>query len=331
MDSSRQTLSRRDLIAAALATATVGSAGTARAAAYPDKPLKMILPVSAGSAVDATARRLAPPLEAALGQPFVLDNRPGSAGLIATTQLVRSPADGYTLGMVASTHCITPHLYKASFHPVRDVQPIVMLTSGPMLFTVNDAVPAKDVRQFVAYAKSRPENKSVAMGNSGNGTSNHIACALMALKADFKALHVAYRGMGALATDLAGGQVDAGFLPLVVAMPLVKAGQLRILGVSTGSRVAALEQVPTLAEGGVPDFDIDSWVAVIAPKGTPKNIIDRLNAELNKALRKPDVERAIADGGGAVLGGSVRQCEDLFQSEFTKYGKVIAQAGIKAD
>lgn len=331
MNSSSHVLRRRELVAAAFATVAVGGAGSARAAGYPDKPIRMILPVSPGSAVDATARRLAPPLEAAFGQSMVLDNKPGSAGLIATTQLVRSPADGYTLGMVASTHCITPHLYKASFHPLRDVQPIVTLTSGPMLFVVHDAVPAKDVRQFVAYAKSRPESKSVAMGNSGNGTTNHIACALMSLNAGFKALHVAYRGMGALATDLAGGQVDAGFLPLVAAMPLVKAGQLRILGVSTATRLASMDNVPSLAESGVPDFDMDAWVALIAPKGTPRAIVDRINAEVNKALRKPDVERSIAEGGGGIIGGSVKQCEDLFQNDYNKYGKVIAQAGIKAD
>ena len=163
-------LQRRKFVAAALGSAVLGSAW---GSTYPDKPIKIVLPVSPGSAIDATARRLAPVLEGPLGQPLVIDNRPGSAGLIATSQLVRSPADGYTLAIVASTHCITPHLYKASFHPVQDVQPVVALTSGPMIFVVHASVPAKDIQQFVSYARSRPEKQSVPMGNSGNGTPPH--------------------------------------------------------------------------------------------------------------------------------------------------------------
>jgi len=321
-------LQRRDFVMAAFGSTVLGAAW---GSTYPDRPVKIVVPVQPGSAVDATARRLAPVLEGSLGQPLVIDNRPGSAGLIATTQLVRSPADGYTLAMVASTHCITPHLYKASFHPVNDVQPIVALTSGPLVFVVHTAVPAKDVRQFVAYARSRPESQSVTMGNSGNGTPIHIAGALMSLKAGFNPLHVAYKGLGAYSTDLAGGQIEAGFLPLVAAAPLIKGGQVRALGVSTLKRLAALPEVPTLAESGFSGFDVDSWVALIAPKGTPLTIVERLNDAFNKALRTPEIQRFIAEGGGDVIGGSAKACENLFQREFAEYGRLIADAGIKAE
>jgi len=321
-------LQRRKFIAAALGSAVLGPAW---ASAYPDKPVKLVLPVSPGSAIDATARRLAPVLEAPLGQPLVIDNRPGSAGLIATSQLVRSPADGYTLAIVASTHCITPHLYKASFHPVHDVQPVVALTSGPTIFVVHASVPAKDIQQFVAYARSRPEKQSVAMGNAGSGTPLHIASVLMSLKAGFKALHVPYKGIGAFSTDLAGGQVAAGFLPLIAAAPLIRAGQIRALGISTLKRLPALPDVPTLAESGIPGFEVDGWLALIAPKGTPMAIVERLNGEFNRALRTPDVERFIADSGGAVIGGTAKDCESLFQQDFVEYGRLIAEAGIKAD
>jgi tripartite-type tricarboxylate transporter receptor subunit TctC len=321
-------LQRRKFIAAALGSAVLGPTW---ASAYPDKPVKLVLPVSPGSAIDATARRLAPVLEGPLGQPLVIDNRPGSAGLIATSQLVRSPADGYTLAIVASTHCITPHLYKASFHPVHDVQPVVALTSGPTIFVVHASVPAKDIQQFVAYARSRPEKQSVAMGNAGSGTPLHIASVLMSLKAGFKALHVPYKGIGAFSTDLAGGQVAAGFLPLIAAAPLIRAGQIRALGISTLKRLPALPDVPTLAESGIPGFEVDGWLALIAPKGTPMAIVERLNGEFNRALRTPDVERFIADSGGAVIGGTAKDCESLFQRDFVEYGRLIAEAGIKAD
>jgi tripartite-type tricarboxylate transporter receptor subunit TctC len=305
---------RRTFVAAALGSVMLGPAW---GSSYPDKPIKMVLPVSPGSAIDATARRLGPVLEGLLGQPLV--------------QLVRSPADGYTLAIVASTHCITPHLYKGSFHPVQDVQPVVALTSGPLIFVVHASLPAKDVEQFVSYARSLPEKQSVAMGNPGNGTPLHIASALMSLKGGFKALHVAYKGIGAYSTDLAGGQVVAGFLPLVAAAPLIKSGQIRALGVSTLKRPAALPGVPTLAESGLPGFEVDGWLALIAPKGTPSTIVQRLNGEFNTALRTPEFEHFVADSGGAVIGGTVKDCESLFQRDFAEYGRLIAQAGIKAD
>lgn len=321
-------LQRRTFVAAALGSAMLGSAW---GSSYPDKPIKLVLPVSPGSAIDATARRLGPVLEGPLGQALVVENKPGSAGLIATAQLVRSAADGYTLAIVASTHCITPHLYKASFHPVQDVQPVVALTSGPLILVVHASLPARDVQQFVSYARSLPEKQSVAMGNPGNGTPLHIASALMSLKGGFKALHVAYKGIGAYSTDLAGGQVMAGFLPWVAAAPLIKAGQVRALGVSTLKRLSAMPEVPTLAESGLPGFEVDGWLALIAPKGTPTAIVQRLNAEFNNALRAPEFERFVADSGGAVIGGTVTDCESLFQRDFTEYGRLIAQAGIKAD
>jgi tripartite-type tricarboxylate transporter receptor subunit TctC len=323
-----QWFQRREFLAATLGIAMLGNA---RGSNYPEKPIQMILPVSPGSAVDAIARRLAPVLESSLGQPFVVENRPGSAGLIATAQLIRSTADGHTLAMVASTHCIAPHLYKAGFHPVRDVQPVVALTSGPLIFVVHAAVPAQDVKQFVSYAKSRSEKQSVPMGNSGNGTPNHIASALMSLKGDFKVLHIAYKGMGAFSTDLAGGQVEAGFLPWVTAAPLMKTGKIRALGISTPKRLAALPDVPTLAESGFPGFDVDAWVALIAPKGTPLTIVERLNDAFNKAIRIPDFGRFITEGGGAFIGGTVKDCESLIQREFAEYGRLIADAGIKAE
>ncbi|GAA5236766.1 tripartite tricarboxylate transporter substrate binding protein [Verticiella sediminum] len=329
---------RRKFVAAAIGAAALGSAwgstawgSTTSDSTYPDKPVRMVLPVQPGSAVDATARRLAPLLEASLGQPLVLDNRPGSGGSIATTTLVRSPADGYTLAMVASTHCITPHLYPTSFHPIRDVQPIVALTSGPLIFVVNASVPARDVQQFVAYAKARSDKRPVPMGNSGNGTANHLASALMSLQAGFQVLHVAYRGIGAFSTDLAGGQVEAGFLPLVAAAPLMQSGQIRALGISTPRRLPAQPDLPTLAESGLPDFDVDAWVALIAPRGVPSAIVERLNGEFNEALRTPEVERFIAEGGGDVIGGTVKDSESLFEREYTGYGQLIAAAGVKAD
>ena len=324
----RHALQRRNFVAAALGSAMLGSAW---GSSYPDKPIKMVLPVSPGSAIDATARRLAPVLEGLLGQTLVLDNRPGSAGLIATAQLVRSPADGYTLAIVASTHCIIPHLYKASVHPVQDVQPVIALTSGPLIFVVHASVPARSVQQFVSHARALPDKQAVAMGNPGNGTPLHIASALMSLKGGFKALHVAYKGIGAFSTDLAGGQVVAGFLPFVAAAPLIKAGQIRALGISTFKRLSALPDVPTLAEAGIPGFEVDGWLALIAPKGTPPAIVQRLNSEFNNALRTPEVERFVAESGGAVIGGTAKDCESLFERDFAEYGRLIAQAGIKAD
>jgi tripartite-type tricarboxylate transporter receptor subunit TctC len=318
---------RREFITAALGSTLLGSAWGLN---YPDRKIKLVLPVQPGSAVDVTARRIAPALEGVFGQPLVVDNRPGNAGLIATAQLVRSPTDGYTLAMVSSSHCISTHLYKASFHPLEDIQPIVAVTSGPLVFVVHVSLPVVDVTQFLAYAKSRSA-KAVTLGSAGNGTLTHIASALFSQKANFKALHIPYKGSGSFAADLAGGQIDAGFLPWVAAAPLIRAERVRAIGISTSRRLPGLPEVPTLSESGIPDFDVDGWVAAIAPRGTPLAIVERLNRAYNEALHAPDFARFVAESGGAILGGSIKDCESLFQRDFAGFGRLIASAGIKAD
>lgn len=318
---------RRFLVAAAAA----GAAPFAIAQpAYPDKPIRLLLPVSAGSGIDATARKLAPLMAARLGQPLVVENMPGAGGLIGTSALVRSAPDGYTVGMVASTHCITPHLHKTPYDALQDVQPISVITSGPMVLVVPASVPAGNLREFLAVMKSRPEGP-VRLGNAGNGTAVQLAAAQFGIQAKLEVLHIPYRGNNNYLTDLVGGQLDGGFLAPVVAMPLVRQGRLKAIGLSTDRRLPVFPEVPTLAESGLPGFHVDGWFAMVAPARVPRPIVDRLQAELVRALKDPEVEKFVTASGGAIVASSVKDAEKTFEKEYADAGAVIRQLGIKAD
>jgi tripartite-type tricarboxylate transporter receptor subunit TctC len=314
-----------------LTALAAGASALARAQNYPDRPIKLVLPVSPGSAVDSTARKLMPLIANALGQPFVIDNKPGSGGLIASTQLVRSPPDGYTLGLVSSTYCVAASLYKMPFDPKRDVQPVSILSSGPMVLVAHPKVQAANLQQLLALVRSRPATSPLLLGNTGNGSTLHFAAAQLAIATKANIMHVPYKGMNNFTTDLVAGVIEGGFLPPVTAIPFLRDGRLKAIGMSTATRLPILPDVPTIAESGLPGFDVDGWVALVAPAKVPREILQRLSIEAVRAVRDSEFEKWVVSAGGAVVGSNMADAEKVFQRELAEAARVIKTLGIKAD
>lgn len=315
-----------------LAIAAAGLPLLARADAYPSRPISLLLPSSPGSALDNAARRLAPMLEKALKQPVTIENKPGAGGVIGTTQLARSAPDGYTLGLVSSTYSASPSLYPVSYDPLRDIQPVCMLTGGPLVLVVNPAkVPVENLQQLLELGRKRQDDRPLTFGNSGSGSTVHLAAARLSILGKMKISHVPYRVTSGYTTDLIGGVLDAGFLPVVVALPFINDGRLRAIGVSTAQRSATLPNVPTLQELGLKGFDVDGWVALVVPAKVPKPIVQRLHAEVLRAVKDPDFVKFTHDSGGYVIGSSVEEAEKTFARELAESARIIQQMGIKPE
>ncbi|GAA5236755.1 Bug family tripartite tricarboxylate transporter substrate binding protein [Verticiella sediminum] len=322
-------VSRRQLLVAAAGAAIVG---VAHAGPYPDRAITLLLTTSPGSAVDAIARVMAPHMSRALGQSVVVDNRPGSSGIIATGQMVRSPADGYTLGMTSSTHCINPHLHeKMPYDTLTDVQPICVMTSGPAMLVVHPDLPVGNLHEFIALARSRSAAQPLVIGNAGNGSAVQLAAALLESSTGIRFIHAPYKSNTSYVQDIVGHHIDAGFLPVIAAQPLVRSGRLKALALSTAQRIPTLPDLPTVAESGVPGFDVDGWLALIGPAGIPAPALERINGEVVRALHAPDVVRLVHESGGTVLASSVEEAEHIFRREYEKAGRIIKTAGIKAE
>lgn len=323
-------LRRRSALVAAAASALPWAQARAEAP-YPNRPIKLVLPSSPGSAIDGMARALAPALTAALKQPIVIENVAGSGGLIGTMQMLRAPKDGYTLGIASSTFAVSPSLYKMQFDPVKDVQPISVMTSGPMLLVAHPKLQVNTLRELLAVAKARPADSGVVYGSAGIGSTVHLAGAILALQANVPLLHVPYKGTGQYLTDLIGGQLDCGFLPVAQALPHLRSRALRPLGLSTTAGLANLPELKPLAEQGLPGFDVDGWVAVIAARGIPRPVVELVNKVTVAALRTPEMAQFIAEGGGSVIASSVKDADTMVSQEIERYAKVIKTLGIKAD
>lgn len=322
-------LRRRTLVTGA--TALLAMSALRAQSAYPTKPVRLILPHAAGSAVDATARKLAGPLAEGLGQPVVIENVAGSGGVIGISQIARSPKDGYTVGMTANNLFVGPYLYKLPFDPVKDLAPVAVMTSSAMVLLVNPKVPARTAQEYLALAKARAGKEAVNYGSAGVGTVGHLAGALMEMTAGVDLLHVPYKGQNTFTTDLLGGQIESGFFSTSLAVPLVKNGSLRALAVSTPRRVSSLPDVPTLAESGLPGYDIyGSQVAFVAA-GTPAAIVQRINTEIARALRSPDVAKFIDDNGSQTVASSVEEAQRTFARDFEVYGKLAHRIGLKPE
>ncbi|WP_171020266.1 tripartite tricarboxylate transporter substrate binding protein [Hydrogenophaga sp. 2FB] len=318
-------LRRMLLVGAAAALA----APVVRAQAYPSRPIKLILPNSPGSSVDKVSRALAVPLSSILGQPVVVENMAGSGGVIGLQQILRAPKDGYTVGIVSSNYTVLPSLYNLSFDPRADFVPVAVTVGGPFVLVVNPSVPARTLAEFVALAKSRSAGKSLTFGSPGVGSSFHLSGELLSVVANASLLHVPYKGNNTFTTDLLGGQLDCGFLTPNVAVPFLKAGKLRALAVTTPTRSDLLPQVPTIAESGFADYSMEGWQAMVVAKGTPDDVMQRLNNAMNTVLKMPDVARAIAEDGHRIVGGSIAQATDWFAKDFDRVGKLAKTIGLK--
>ncbi len=320
---------RQFLHLAAGAAAIPAVSRIARAATYPSRPVRWIVPYPPGGATDIQARLLGQWLSERLGQPFIIENRPGGGGNIGTEAVVRAAADGYTLLLVGPPHAINATLYdKLNFNFVRDIAPVAGIMSVPNVMVVNPSVPAKTVPEFISYAKANPGK--INMASSGNGSSPHVAGELFKMMTGVDMVHVPYRGNAPALTDLLGGQVQVYFVTTPASIEFIRAGTLRPLAVTTTMRSDALPGIPTVGDF-VPGYESSAWYGVGVPKNTPAEIVATLNREINAGLADPKIEARFADLGGTVLPGSPGDFGKLIAEETEKWAEVIRAAHIKPE
>jgi tripartite-type tricarboxylate transporter receptor subunit TctC len=317
------------LLAALAVCMTIAGATAVQADVYPSRAVHLIVGFAAGSSADIVARILAQSLTQRLGQPFVVENRPGASTNIATETVVRAPPDGYTLLMVVPPNVINPTLYdRLSFNFIRDIAPVAGIARNPFVMEVNPSVPAKTVPEFIAYAKANPGK--VTMGSGGNGSAAHMTGELFNMMAGVNLLHVPYHGDGPALVDLIADQVQVMFGTITSSIAQIRAGKLRALAVTTRTRSDALPDVPTLAET-VPGYEAIGFNGIGAPKATPVAIVDKLNKEINAALADDTTKARLADLGLTVLGGSPADFQTLIATETDKWAKVIRFANLKTE
>ncbi|MGH8616850.1 MAG: Bug family tripartite tricarboxylate transporter substrate binding protein [Burkholderiales bacterium] len=309
---------------------TAGTLQCAIAQTWPAKPVRYLVGYAPGGGTDIVARTMGVKLTELLGQQFVIDNRPGAGGNIATETLIRAPADGYTImagniGPIA----VNPSLYKLAFDPLKDLAPVSLLALAPLLIVVHPTLPAKNVKELIALAKREPGKLSYS--SAGTGSSNHLAGALFNLQAGVETVHIPYRGAGPAMVDLLAGQVMLSFVTMPSAMSHIKTGKLRVLAVTSNKRSSIAPEVPTTAEAGLPGHEVSAWYSVVVAAGTPKPVIDRLHGALVKTLQSPDVrDRLIAEGADPI-GNTPEEFGAFMAAETAKWAKVVKVSGMKAE
>jgi tripartite-type tricarboxylate transporter receptor subunit TctC len=323
-------LPRRNFLhLAAGAAALPAVSRIAGAQAYPSRPVRWVVGFAAGGNADILTRPIGQWLSERLGQPFVVENRPGAGSNIATEAVVRASPDGYTLLWVTSANAINATLYdKLNFNFIRDIAPVATISRNAHVMVVNPSVPAKTVPEFIAYAKANPGKINMASG--GNGSTPHVAGELFKMMAGIDMPHVPYRGSAPALTDLLGGQVQVYFSQMIASIEYVRAGKLRALAVTTTTRSDLLPDIPTLGEF-LTGFEASTWVGVGAPRNTPPDIIEKLNKEINAALADPKLKARLAELGGTVLAGLPTDFGKLIADETEKWGNVIRTLNIKPD
>ena len=320
-------LTRRLLLATAIAAFSAG----AWAQAYPAKAIRLVVPFPPGGGTDIIAREISTKLTTTLGWTFVVDNKPGAGGNLGVDAVAKSPADGYTLVLGQTSNlAINPTLYgKLPYDPFKDLVPVSMVATAPLVLVVPAGSPFKTVADIVNAAKAKPGEVNFA--SPGNGTVAHLTGELFQKAAGVKFQHVPYKGSNQALTDLMGGQVQIFMASVPTALPHIKSGKLRAIAVTSAKRVGDLPQVPTVGESGYKGFDASTWFGVLAPTGTPKDIVTRLNVEINKVLKAPDVQKRIDDEGGEAVGSTPEQFAQLMKDDFVRWGKVVKESGAKVD
>ena len=328
MSSAPRLLAPVVVLVAALCAATAVAQGPAQA--YPNKPIRLIVPVAPGGGTDFTARLIGQKLNEAWGQPVIVDNRPGAAGNIGVELAAKAPADGYTLVMPITSFPINPNLYaKLPFDTIKDLAPIVLCASAPLVLVVHPSLPAKSVSDLIALARAKPGALNFA--NSGSGTGAHLAGELFKRMAGVEIVSVAYKGGGPAVVALIAGEVQMYFSTVPAALPQVKAGKLRMLGVTSTRRVPELPDVPTVAESGLAGFDVVPWFGLFTPAGTPRPVIQKLNAEIVKILDAPDTRQRLSGHGLIPGGGKPEELGAFLKAEIAKWAKLIKEAGIRVN
>jgi len=291
--------------------------------------VKIIVAFAAGGANDFIARFMAQRLTTALGQQFIVENKPGAGGTIGFEAGVKSAPDGYTLTLISSSYTVNASLYKLRFDPVADITPIIQMSQGPLLLIVHPSLPVKNVKELIALAKTKPGEITFASG--GNGTSPHLAGELFASMAGIKMTHVPYKGAGSALTDTIGGQTNVIFNTTASALPHVKSGRLRALAVTATKRLSAEPDIPTIAESGVPGYEVVVWHGLVGPKGLPRPIVDRINTEVTKALKLTETAERLQSDGVSPAGGTPEQFLATIKKEIEVWRKVVSDASVKAE
>ena len=305
--------------------------GGAWAQSYPAKPIRFIVPFPPGGSADILARAIGQKAGEGLGQSLVVENRPGAGTAIGAEALAKSPADGYAVMIgTVSSHAINPALNpKLTYDPVKDFTPISLVASIPFAMIVHPSVPAKSVRELISLAKSKPA--SLNYSSAGNGTSNHLAGELLKSMAGIDIVHIPYKGSAPALNDLVAGQVSLMFDLVLTAAPHVKSGAVRGLAVTGAKRSSALPDLPTVAESGVPGYEVSAWFGIFAPAEVPQPVVQRLNAEFVKALQQPDLRQRLASQGAEPLTSTPDEFSAYLRSEIAKWAKVVKDSGMKVD
>jgi tripartite-type tricarboxylate transporter receptor subunit TctC len=326
----KQTLIRRYLLTLAGLLALGASVHATAADAYPSKPVKILVGYSAGGAVDAIARSVGQRMSAILGQPVVVENKPGAGTNIAVKSLTSSAPDGYTLLLAANALAVNPSLFEpAPYDLERDITPVALVGRVPVVFTVREGSPIKTLPELVGAAKARPGGVTVA--TPGNGSTPHLAMELFQHTAGLSLRHVPYKGGAQAITDVLGGHVDVVAVNALEVLPLAKSGKLKVIAVMSTERSAVLPGVPTVAESGYPGFESSVWYGFVAPAGLPKPVLATLHEAVQKALESKEVREQLAAAGGIPLPGPTAQFDKLLKSDAARYGKLIREANIKLD
>jgi len=314
---------------AAAVPALVLAAAPAAGGAFPNKPIRLVVPFPPGGSVDPLARVIGQRMSETFGQQVIVDNRPGGNTVIGTDFAAKAPVDGYTLLLTASSHVTNPQLLPTAYDPIKDFTPVATVSTADMILVTNPSVPASNLKEFLALAKAKPGTLNYSSAGSGN--PNHLAGELMNMMADVKTTHVPYKGGAPAITDAVGGQVQFSFGSPIIVLPFIKAGKLKALAVSSPSRMAVLPQVPTIAEAGLPGYEVRIWYALLAPAGTPKDVVAKLNTEVNRIMATPEMKEKLDAAGMERLNMPNEQFAGQMKTDMDKFGKIIKAANVKLD
>jgi tripartite-type tricarboxylate transporter receptor subunit TctC len=317
--------------ALAFACATLSLPLCAQAQSYPSKPVRWIIPFPPGGGTDVISRTLAQKLTELWGQQVVADNRPGSGGTIGLAAAAKLPADGYNLvlGQLANV-AIAPALYpKLQYDPVKDFTPVTLALTSPLILVVHPSVPAKNVKELIALARAKPD--AITFGSPGNGTTGHLATEIIKSAGKVKMVHIPYKGAVPAFTGLLGGEIAVYMSSIQPAMPMLKAGRVRALGVTGARRIATLPDVPTIGETGLPGYEVTNWYGVMGPAGIPKDVLTKLHGDVVKVMTQPDVQQRFQGEGGDATPNTPEQFATFIRNEIVKWGKAVRESGAKVD
>jgi len=302
---------------------------TVQAQQWPSKPIKLIVPFAPGGGADFMARLITQPLSNAMGQPVIVENKVGASGIIGYDYAMKSAPDGYTLVVLSTTYAIIPGLYKLPYDPIKDMEPISLLSKGPYLIAVHPSLPVKSLKDLIQLAKSKPE--MIPYASSGNGANLHLVTEMFSSLAGIKMNHIPFKGTGPAIMSTVGDQTSLVFGSMYSTIPLVRAGRLRALAITSSQRNPVAPEIPTVSELAIPNFDTFDWQGLVAPKGTPKNVIERINMEITKILKSKEVNDRLVTDGIIASGNQPEEFGLFVAKEIDEFKKIITQAGIKLD